>query len=48
MGTQPGPLTVLGLAIVVVALMLTTGRFTRAPSVGSSDAELVFPVRSRG
>ena len=26
LGTRPGPLTVAGLAIVVVALMLTTGR----------------------
>jgi drug/metabolite transporter (DMT)-like permease len=48
LGTRPGPLTVLGLAIVVVALMLTTGRLTGARSVGSSDSELVIPVRSRG
>ena len=30
LGTRPGPLTVLGLAIVVVALMLTTGRLVPA------------------
>ncbi len=49
LGTRPGHLTVLGLAIVVVALMLTTGRLAsplRAPS--SSYRRAASTVRCAG
>ena len=47
LGTRPGPLTAVGLAIVVVALMLTTGRLALPsvrPPVGAAPAG--SPARS--
>ena len=46
LGTRPGPLTVLGLAIVVVALMLATGRLGAPADVSSPAPSRRTPQRT--
>ncbi len=46
LGTRPGPLTAVGLAIVVVALMLTTGRLAGPAGLSSPALSLRTPHRT--